>query len=470
MVFSSSVFLFIFLPFTLLGYYLLKENYRNAFLLLASLAFYAWSGPKYLILLLVSIFINYIFGLINFYIRSRSNLLRKTMLFLGIAANLAMLIYFKYFNFFVSTVNRLCKTSFTLQEITLPLGISFFTFCGISYIVDVYKGKVTAQKNALDIALYLSFFPKLAQGPITRYGDMAGQLETRTCTVEKFSEGVWRFTIGLAKKMVIANQLGIMVDKIYAIPAENNTAAVAWLASIGYTFQIYFDFCGYSDMAVGLGKMFGFDIMENFNYPYISKTMTEFWRRWHISLSTWFRDYLYIPLGGNRTGNVYVNLFIVFAVTGLWHGAAWNFVVWGLFHGVFILADHFMKNKHIEIKLPNAVKVFITFFVVNIGWVLFRAPGLAYAMKMFGVMFGVIQTNANGVLLSWYLSPKIIFIFILAWIASINWKELVPEFTKTIEGTYAQIILKDVVIVVLLAISIMLVMTSTYNAFIYFQF
>ncbi|MFU0831516.1 MAG: Mboat family protein [Oscillospiraceae bacterium] len=269
---------------------------------------------------------------------------------------------------------------------------------------------------------------------------------------------------------MIANQLGVMVDRIYANPAENNTAAIAWLASIGYTFQIYFDFSGYSDMAIGLGKMFGFDIMENFNYPYVSKTMTEFWRRWHISLSTWFRDYLYIPLGGNRTGNVYINLLIVFAVTGLWHGAAWNFVVWGLFHGVFILADHFMKNKHIEIKLPNVVKVFITFFIVNIGWVLFRAPSLTYAMKMFGVMLGVTHTNANGILLSWYLSPKLMFLLIVAVLASIDWQRIMPRFLNSFEGTNAQIILKDMVMVVLLAVSIMLVITSAYNAFIYFQF
>ena len=373
MVFSSSIFMFLFLPLTLLGYYLLKESYRNLFLLLVSFVFYAWSGPKYLSVLAASILISYLFGLIFSAMKDSGKWERRVMLFLGVAADLSMLFYFKYYNFFFRTVNRLAGTSFALKDIALPLGISFFTFCGISYIVDVYKGKAQAQRNPLNIALYLSFFPKLAQGPITRYGDMAERLAHRTCTVELFSEGVWRFAVGLAKKMVIADQLGMVVDKIYAVPADQNSAAVAWLAALGYTFQIYFDFSGYSDMAVGLGKMFGFDLMENFNYPYVSTSISDFWRRWHISLSSWFRDYLYIPLGGNRRGNVYVNLLIVFAVTGLWHGAAWNFVIWGLWHGIFILLERFLRNRKIEVRLPDAVKILLTFFVVNLGWVLFRA-------------------------------------------------------------------------------------------------
>ena len=470
MVFSSSIFLFVFLPVALLGYYLLKESYRNLFLLLVSFVFYAWAGPKYLILLLISILINYVFVLIFSAMKNSGKRGRRVMLFLGVAANLSMLFYFKYYNFFFRTVNRIAKTSFPLKDIALPLGISFFTFCGISYLVDVYKGKTEAQKNPLNIALYLSFFPKLAQGPITRYGDMAGQIEKRTCSVEKFSEGVWRFTIGLAKKVVIANQLGAMVDKIYAVPADQNSAAVAWIASIGYTMQIYFDFSGYSDMAVGLGKMFGFDIMENFNYPYVSKNISEFWRRWHISLSSWFRDYLYIPLGGNRTGNVYVNLFIVFAVTGLWHGAAWNFVVWGLWHGLFILLERFLRNRHIEIPLPNAVKILLTFFIVNLGWVLFRAPNFSYAAKMAGVMFGAVPAMNTGITLGWYLTPKVAFVLALAVLASVPWKKAAPKFAGLLEGTYAQVIVKDVCTVVLLAVSVMLVMTSTYNAFIYFKF
>lgn len=470
MVFSSSIFMFVFLPLTLLGYYLLKENYRNLFLLLVSFVFYAWSDPKSLVLLLASIVINYLFGLILFNMRNSGKWVRRFLLFIGIAANLSLLLYFKYFNFFLHTVNQIAKTSFALKEIVLPLGISFFTFCGISYLVDVFKGKTEAQKNPLNIALYLSFFPKLMQGPITRYGDMAAQIEKRTCSVEKFGEGVWRFTIGLAKKMIIANQLGATVDDIYLNAANQNTAAVAWLAAIGYTFQIYFDFSGYSDMAIGLGKMFGFDMMENFNYPYISTNISNFWRRWHISLSSWFRDYLYIPLGGNRTGNVYVNLFLVFVATGLWHGAAWNFVVWGLWHGFFILLERFLRNKHIEIRLPNIVKILITFLIVNLGWVLFRAPSFTYAKDMIGVMFGVIQPVNTGIMLSWYLSPKIVVVLILAILASIPWKKVLPQFADSFEGTYAQIIAKDICVVVLLAISIMLVMTSTYNAFIYFKF
>lgn len=470
MVFSSSIFLFLFLPLTLLLYYILKENYRNLFLLLVSFLFYAWSGPKNLIILLASILINYFFGLVLLHMKNSGKWLHRLMLFLGIAANLSMLLYYKYFNFFLCTVNQIGKTSFVLKDIAFPLGISFFTFCGISYIVDVYKGKVSAQKNPLNVALYLSFFPKLAQGPITRYGDMADQMEKRTCSVEKFGEGVYRFTIGLAKKMIIANQLGAVVDNIYAKAANQNTAAVAWLAAIGYTFQIYFDFSGYSDMAIGLGKMFGFDIMENFNYPYVSTNISDFWRRWHISLSSWFRDYLYIPLGGNRTGNVFVNLFIVFAVTGLWHGAAWNFVVWGLWHGLFVLLERLLRNKHIEIKLPNAIKIIITFFIVNLGWVLFRAPSFSYAKNMIGVMFGAIRPLNNGIALSWYFTPKIAVVLVLAVLGSLPWKKILPKFAVHFEKSNSLVVVKDICIVALLAVSIMLVMTSTYNAFIYFKF
>lgn len=470
MVFSSSVFLFLFLPFTLLGYYIIKESYRNFFLLLASFVFYAWAGPKYLIVLFLSIAISYLFGLAVSGVKNSGKWARRAVLFTGVAANLAMLFYFKYFNFFLTTVNQLSGTGFALKSIALPLGISFFTFCGISYIVDVFKGRTQAQKNPFMIAFYLSFFPKLAQGPIARYGDIAGQMTARSCTVEKFSEGIWRFTVGLAKKMIIANQIGSVVDQIYAVPANQNSAAIAWLGAIGYTFQIYFDFSGYSDMAVGLGKMFGFDIMENFDYPYISKNISDFWRRWHISLSSWFRDYIYIPLGGNRTGNVYVNLFLVFVATGLWHGAAWNFVIWGLWHGFFILLERFLRNKHIEMKLPGIVNILLTFFIVNLGWVLFRAPDFGYAMKFIGVMFGTVQPANVGYTLFWYLTPKLAFILAVAVLASLPWKRFFPKLVSKYAETPALTIVKDIVIVFLLAVSVMLVMTSTYNSFIYFKF
>lgn len=487
MVFSSSVFLFVFLPVLLLLYYLIPKRYRNILLLMASFVFYAWAGPQYLPLILLSIAVNYFCGLLipgkigNLGKSDRkprkterdkrdTEPPRKAVLIVGIAANLTLLFYFKYFNFFLTTVNQVFGAKISLKTIALPLGVSFFTFCGISYLVDVYKGKVAAQKNPLNIALYLSFFPKVAQGPITRFGDMQNQLTLRTCSAEMFSEGVWRFTIGLAKKMAIANQLGAVVDQIYAVPADHNSASIAWLAAIGYTFQIYFDFSGYSDMAVGLGKMFGFDLMENFNYPYTAENISDFWRRWHISLSSWFRDYLYIPLGGNRTGNVYVNLFLVFVATGLWHGAAWNFVVWGLWHGIFILAERFMRNHKIELRLPGAAKALLTFFLVNLGWVLFRAPDLNYAVRLIGVMFGVVRPVDVGYTIFWYLTPKLAFVLVSAILASLPWKKYFRGVFDRFEGTRAEAVFQGAVVVALLAVSVMLVMTSTYNAFIYFKF
>ncbi|WP_277668748.1 MBOAT family protein [Caproiciproducens galactitolivorans] len=470
MVFSSSIFLFVFLPVVLLIYYLIRPEFRNPFLLIASLSFYAWANPIYIFVILFAIVANFLFGKAIAKTLKKGKGTRRFILTLGILSNLVPLLYYKYYNFFFTTVNQIAGTDFPMQNHILPLGISFFTFCGIAYLVDIYKRKTEVQNSLVNFSLYLSFFPKVSQGPITRYGDMAGQLENRTCTVEKFSGGIRRFSIGLAKKVLVADVLGQMVDSIYNLPANQNTAAIAWMASIGYTFQIYFDFSGYSDMAIGLGKMFGFDIMENFNYPYISKNISEFWRRWHISLSSWFRDYLYIPLGGNRTGNVYVNLMIVFLVTGLWHGAAWNFIIWGIWHGIFILLERVFRVHKIQIKVPPVFKWLYAMFIVNIGWVLFRAPDLHYALNFLGVMFGVVQPVDVGFTINWYLSGKMLFAFVVAVLASIPWKKVFPCSFSQVEGTYLAVISKNVWAVVLLFFSIMGVMTSTYNSFIYFKF
>jgi len=327
MVFSSSIFLFFFLPLVITGYYLLKENYRLYFLLLASLFFYAWGEPRYVLVMLLSIAINYIFGLfIHISIAAQEKIIAKVLLVLSVACNLGILFYFKYLNFTLNTVNRVFNTGFTFHDIVLPIGISFFTFQGMSYVIDLYWQKVNVQRNPARLAFYISFFPQLIAGPIVRYIDIEAQIYHRAKSVEKFVSGAQRFIIGLTKKVIIANNMGYVADLVFANPAVENTAATAWLGVICYAFQIYFDFSGYSDMAIGLGRMFGFEFLENFNYPYISKTITEFWRRWHISLSSWFRDYVYIPLGGNKKGNVYVNLLIVFVLTGFWHGAHFQFL------------------------------------------------------------------------------------------------------------------------------------------------
>ena len=328
MVFSSSIFVFGFLPLVLLGNYLLKERYRNVFLLLASLFFYFWGEEENIVIIILSILINYFSGLLV--ARFAGTRIKKWMLVLAVGLNLGLLFYYKYFNFFIESVNSLLDTDIFVKDIILPIGISFFTFQGLSYVIDLYWGNVEVQKNPLKIALYVILFPQLIAGPIVRYKDVAEQIDTRETSIEKFSAGIVRFVVGLSKKIILANGVGMIADEIFNAPYQEHAVLTAWLGVICYTLQIYFDFGGYSDMAIGLGKMLGFDFMENFNLPYISTSITEFWRRWHLSLSSFFKDYIYIPLGGGRKGNVYLNLFIVFLLTGLWHGASWNFVVWGL--------------------------------------------------------------------------------------------------------------------------------------------
>lgn len=470
MVFSSSIFLFLFLPFVLLGYYLLKESYRNTYLLLVSLLFYAYGEPRFILVMLASIAINYLCGLWIAAVAGKGLLLRRCVLAFTVVGNLSMLFYFKYYNFFIETVNEVARSSIPLREIVLPIGISFFTFQGMSYTLDLYLGKVGLQKNPLKLALYISLFPQLIAGPIVRYKDVNDQIDSRECSVDKFALGIRRFVIGLAKKAIIANQVGLVADSIFNVPASENTVAVAWLGAICYTFQIYFDFSGYSDMAIGLGKMFGFDFLENFNYPYVSSNITGFWRRWHISMSTWFRDYIYIPLGGNRSGNVYVNLLVVFLVTGLWHGAAWNFVLWGLWHGMFLLIERIINKRGVRIKIPIVLKWFYTMLVIILGWVLFRSPNLSYAWEYIGVMFGLVAPANVGFTVGWYLTSKIMTMLVIGSFACVPWKRVFPTFFEKISGTNLDYAVKAGSILMLFIITIMFVMTSTYNPFIYFRF
>ena len=348
---NSMIFLTAFLPvvFVLDRLCVRKTVLKNILLLLASLVFYAWGEPIYIVLLLVSIAANYGIGLLLGCQRDES-VAAKTVLAAGILVNLGILGYYKYFDFFLRIVNRLTGSEHEMRNIPLPIGISFFTFGAISYLMDLYRGHYEAEKNPLNMALYLSFFPKISVGPIARYRDFAPQLTNRQETVEKTAEGIRRFAYGLGKKVLVANIVGASVDKIYAQDITNVTGVMVWCAAILYAIQIYYDFSGFTDMAIGLGKMFGFDICENFNYPYLSGSIQEFWRRWHISLSSWFRDYLYIPLGGNRKGKArtYLNLAIVFFATGLWHGATTAFIAWGALHGFFIIVERIGFKKILD--------------------------------------------------------------------------------------------------------------------------
>lgn len=471
MIFSSTIFLFVFLPLVLGGYFLIKTEYRNLFLLLVSLGFYAWGEPKFVLVMILSILINYISGLAIYYGKNHySKNINRIILFLGVMGNLIPLFYFKYFDFFISSVNSLIGLEIPLRNIVLPIGISFFTFQGMSYILDLYMDKVEVQKKFINLALYVSLFPQLIAGPIIRYKDVNEQINYRNCTLNKFAEGIRRFVIGLSKKTIIANNVGFVADQIFSNVPNENSITIAWIGIICYSLQIYFDFSGYSDMAIGLGKMFGFEFLENFNYPYISKSVTEFWRRWHISLSTWFRDYVYIPLGGNRTGNMYFNLIVVFLVTGLWHGAAWNFILWGLWHGIFLIIEKVLRQKNISFNLPKQIRWALTMLVVVLGWVLFRAPDLKFAIEYIGVMFGIIDSSNVAFTVGWYLKGKVKYILILGILMSFPIKKYIYSLIKYNENLLIQEVIKNITIIVLFLISIMFIMTSTYNPFIYFRF
>lgn len=472
MVFSSVVFLFVFLPFVLLGYYLIHPRFRNVFLLISSLFFYAWGEPKFIFVMIASIFVNYTSGIL---IEKTYNMLGKKwsslVLAVGVLANLALFLYYKYFIFVVLNLNSLFHTNIAVHKIALPIGISFFTFQGMSYIIDLYRRNIPVQRNPVSVALYISLFPQLIAGPIVRYADVYLQIDERKIDVEKFAYGIMRFIIGLSKKVLLANVLGEVADKIFATPYTQIDVAIAWTGVICYTMQIFFDFSGYSDMAIGLGKMFGFDFMENFNLPYISKSITEFWRRWHISLSTWFRDYLYIPLGGNRTGNVYAHLIIVFIVTGLWHGAAWNFLCWGLWHGMFLIFERVIKKKNISIQVPCFVKWIYTMLVVIIGWVLFRADGIQNAYYYLQAMFNMVEHEFIRFSVWYYLDRQILFTLLVAVIASSQMPSTI--ISKSGNVKYLKSILfciKPTLLLLLMILNIIFVVNSNYNPFIYFRF
>lgn len=479
MVFSSPIFLFAFLPFSLILYYISPTNLKNFILLSISLFFYAWGEVFYLAIMLISIIINYIFGiLINKYQQDTRE--SKIFLSIGIFLNLLLLVSFKYANFITDNINLILIhfhiPPITLAPIHLPLGISFFTFQAISYIVDVYRKEVVAQRNIFNLALYISLFPQLIAGPIVRYHDVSQQIQNRTHTIEIFASGINRFIYGLAKKMLIANPLGEIADNIFVLTGNDLTMPLAWIGILSYSLQIYFDFSGYSDMAIGLGRMFGFRFLENFNYPYIATSMREFWRRWHISLSTWFKDYLYIPLGGNRvsTTRVYINLFIVFLLTGIWHGASWTFLIWGLLHGIFLASEHAGFSNYLK-KLPKLMQHIYLLFIVVITWVFFRAESLSDALTYLHAMFNLQNIKTSDLQFAQIISHEGIVAFFIGILLSTPFYPFITRYIRGyIKKAPSKLILlyipKVAIVSILFGLSILKVASSTYNPFIYFRF
>ena len=404
MVFSSLTFLLCFLPAVLLIYFAVPRKAKNAVLFLASLVFYAWGEPVYVVLMIFSTILDYTCGRLVEKFRGTSK--KKIGLIISVCCNLGLLIFFKYSDFFIATVNGIFKTNIPQLNLPLPIGISFYTFQTMSYTIDVYRGDARMQKNIISFGAYVALFPQLIAGPIVRYQDIADQLDERTHSFDKFGDGVKRFVMGLGKKVLLANNIGLLWSMVSETEAAQLTLVGAWLGIIAFAFQIYFDFSGYSDMAIGLGKMLGFDFKENFNYPYLSKSVTEFWRRWHMSLGTWFRDYVYIPLGGNKKGLPVQlrNIAIVWILTGFWHGAAWNFVLWGVFYGVLLLIEKLFLLKWLE-KAPAVIGHIYALFTVLIGWVLFAfddlSKGLAFLKVMFGGGAGIVNSATLYQLLSY---------------------------------------------------------------------
>ncbi len=470
MVFSSNTFLFIFLPFTLLIYHLLRQEVRQLFLLAASFVFCSWANSETLTVLLSVIALSYFGGLLIGSVREKRKGLSRAILAAIIIVDVGLLAYFKYTSFIISTKDQDIDQEVLLQSELLPVGISFFVFQSISYIADVYSGKIAADRNIISVALYFALFPKLTQGPIMRYGDMTQTLKKCVCSVDDMTEGIQRFIIGLTKKVLIADILGSVADPIFALEQPNLGMALAWGGIVAYTLQIYFDFSGYTDMAIGLGRMFGYRFSENFQYPYLSTSITEFWRRWHISLSTWFRDYIYIPLGGNRRGNQYLHIAVVFLATGLWHGTAWTFVVWGAFHGVFNILEKALNKKGLLSHIPSVIRWLATMLLIMIGWVLFRAESLDAAWYYLKAMFGFGHADLVQYQLRWFYTNKIILITVIGILASVPWKKLFPAIGRLLEKKRAGIVMQWCALGAMLVVSIMLVMTSTNTSFIYFRF
>ena len=473
MVFSSIFFLFTFLPLSLLLYWMSPAKIKNFTLLAVSLFFYAWGEPVYVLLMIASILTNFVFGIfIESELIKEKRAVRRALFISAVVFNILILGFFKYYGFLAENINALFNADIAYSELPLPIGISFYTFQVLSYVIDVYLGKVRLQRNPVSFALYVTMFPQLIAGPIVRYSDIESQLEQRNVSASKFGEGAQRFIQGLGKKVLLANSMGALWDITQAMDMTGISVFSAWLGIIAYTFQIYFDFSGYSDMAIGLGKMFGFEFMENFDHPYISRSVTEFWRRWHISLGTWFREYVYIPLGGNRCSRIRQirNIMAVWMLTGLWHGASWNFVVWGIYYGCLLLIEKFFLKKLID-NAPAIISHVYCMLAVIIGWVLFASRDIESAAAYLGVMSGASGNVLVDNAFIYYLKSNAVMLVISLLFSTGIFREIfepeeISDKIRTRVSHSAAVILHAFI----LFMSTAYLVTETYNPFLYFRF
>ena len=470
MVFSSITFLFYFLPIVLLAYYIVPKKFKNVILLISSFTFYFWGEPKNIYIMISMIILSYIGGLIIGRLKEKKKItFAKIVLAVTIVLDLAALFYFKYIDFFIRNINLYLNKEIDLLGVILPIGISFFTFQILSYVIDVYREEVKIQKNIFNLALYVSLFPQLIAGPIVRYKDVEKQIVERTHTVEKFSNGITRFVIGLSKKVLIANVLGEVIN-IFGT-SNDGTITFYWMYAIANMLQIYFDFSGYSDMAIGLGKMFGFEFLENFNYPYIATSITEFWRRWHMSLSFWFKDYVYIPLGGNRKGIIrqIINILIVWFLTGFWHGANWNFIIWGMYFGLILLIEKVFLLKVLD-KTPKIINRIYVLFIVLISFIIFSNENLNICAEYIKGLF----VSSNGVItnVSKYYLNSYLVMFIIGIIGSTPlMKNIVLKIKNKNERLNSIVnVLEIVTVMVLFVVSVSYIIDGSFNPFLYFRF
>lgn len=465
MVFSSFTFLFVFLPLVLLTYFVVKKRkYRNIVLLIFSLIFYAWGEPIYVLLMILSIVVNYFIALKIEKLPKK----KKKFIIIDVIFNLLIIGFFKYGDFIIQNINMIFHTQIEQMQLGLPIGISFYTFQVLSYVIDVYRKTVPAQKNIINLGMYITLFPQLIAGPIVRYETIAEEIDNRKESFNQVKEGISRFIIGLGKKVLIANQMALIADTIYGGDLTSTGTVALWIAAIAYTLQIYFDFSGYSDMAIGLGRIFGFHFLENFNYPYIAKSITDFWRRWHISLSTWFRDYVYIPLGGNRVNKLkwLRNILVVWILTGLWHGASWNFVIWGLYYGILLILEKLFLGKLIE-KLPKVLQHVYTLLFVIIGWVIFRIEDFSQIGIILQKMF--VWTNSNvldNIILNFDIFSSLPFIII----AILGSMPILAKLKEKMNNIVSYNVISRVLTYGVFIISICFLLSATYNPFIYFRF
>lgn len=475
MIFSSLIFLFLFLPAVLLLYYLVPRRFRNCILLAASLLFYSWGEPFYILVMIFSTVFDYVNGIAieNFNAKGQGKK-AKIVLINSLVINLAVLMLFKYSDFFVQNINSVFSTGFTPPDLSLPIGISFYTFQTMSYSIDVYRKNITAQRNIIDFGTYVAMFPQLVAGPIVKYKDIADQLRGRKESVDFFSYGIKRFITGLFKKVMLANNIGFLWDQISSSSFEDMPMMTAWIGALAFTFQIYFDFSGYSDMAIGLGKMLGFTFLENFNHPYRSKSVTEFWRRWHISLGSWFKEYVYIPLGGSRCGKLknIRNLLIVWGLTGFWHGASWNFIIWGMFFGIILVIEKTFLLKRLE-KIPAILSHLYTMLIVIFSWIIFAFDGMKDIGLYLKAMFGANSASLFNSETTYIFSSNAVLIFTCA-IASMGISKIIKNrlsknwsITNT---TYVFPIVQGIALVAMLLVSVSFLIGDAYNPFLYFRF